>query len=80
LNAREALSLNLVNEVVPATRVLERAMELAASMRHANPDIIGIGRDLYYATRCASPHDAGEQARFALVAALKSLDESADRS
>ena len=77
LNAGEALSLNLVNEVVPASRVLERAAELAGSMRRANPDIIGIGRDLYYATRCATPDSAGEQARFALSAALKALDESA---
>lgn len=80
LNASEALSLHLINEVVPATRVLERAIELAASARHANPDIIGIGRDLYYATRCVTPHDAAEQARFALMAALKALDESAAKT
>jgi enoyl-CoA hydratase/carnithine racemase len=77
LDAGEALSLNLVNEVVPGTQVLERAIELAGSTRDANPDIVGIGRDLYYATRCATPHDANEQARFALVAALKALEESA---
>jgi enoyl-CoA hydratase/carnithine racemase len=76
LNAREALSLHLVNEVVPRPRVLERALELAASTRHANPDIISIGRDLYYDTRCAVPHDARERARLALMAALKALDES----
>jgi len=76
LNASEARSLHLVNEVVPRPRVLERAIELAASTRHANPDIISIGRDLYYDTRCATPHDANERARFALVAALKALDES----
>jgi hypothetical protein len=56
--------------------VLERAIELAASTRHANPDIISIGRDLYYDTRGETPHDANERARFALVAALKALDES----
>ena len=64
------------NEVMPRPRVLERAIELAASTRHANPDIISIGRDLYYDTRGATPHDANERARFALVAALKALDES----
>ena len=80
LNASEALSLNLVNELVPGTRVLGRAIELAASTRHANPDIIGIGRDLYYATRCATPDDAGEQARFALLAALNAMDESDGKS
>ena len=35
-----------------------------------------VGRDLYYATRCATPENAGEQMRFALLAALKALDES----
>ena len=76
LNAGEARALNLVNEVVPKPRVLERAIELAASTRHANPDIISIGRDLYYDTRGATPHDANERARFALMAALKALEES----
>jgi len=76
LTAHEALSLNLVNEIVSAPRVLERAIELAGSTRRANPDIIDIGRDLYYATRCVTPHEAAEQARFALLAALKALDES----
>ncbi len=80
LNANEALSLNLVNEIAPRERVLERAIELARSMRDANPDIVSIGRDLYYATRCARPRDAGEQARFALMAALKALDESPRKS
>jgi hypothetical protein len=60
--------------------LLEHAVELAGSTRQANPDIIGIGRDQYYATRGATPRDAGEQARIALVAALRSLDESAGRS
>jgi len=76
LNASEALALHLVNEVVPRPRVLERAIELAASTHHANPDIISIGRDLYYDTRCVTPRDANERARFALMAALKALDES----
>ena len=76
LSASEALSLNLVNEVVPKQAVLQRAIELAASTRQANPDIISIGRDLYYGTRCATPHDANERARFALMAALKALEES----
>lgn len=75
LGASEALSLHLVNEVVHRTQVLERAIELAGSTRNANPDIISIGRDLYYATRCAPPESAGEQARFALIAALKALNE-----
>lgn len=78
LSAHEARSLHLVNEVVPRPHVLERAIELAASTRHANPDIVSVGRDLYYDTRCATPHDANERARFALVVALKALEESAE--
>ena len=70
------MSPNLVNEVVPGTQVLESAAELARSMRGANPDIISIGRGLYYATRCAAPDDAGQKARSALLAALKVLHES----
>jgi enoyl-CoA hydratase/carnithine racemase len=79
LTAIEARSLHLVNEIVPKARVIERAVELAASTRHANRDIVGIGRDLYYGTRCAPPHEANERARFALAAALKALDESGER-
>ena len=63
-------------EVVPKPRVLQRAIGLAASTRHADPDIVCIRRDLYDATRCATPHDANERARFALMAALKALEES----
>jgi enoyl-CoA hydratase/carnithine racemase len=75
LNAGDARALHLVNEVVPRSQVLNRAIELAGSTRHANPDIISIGRDLYYDTRGVPPHDANERARFALMAALKALDE-----
>jgi len=76
LTAGEALELRLINEVAPAADVLGRALELAGSTRNADPDIIGIGRELYYATRCVTPHEANEQARFALLAALKALNES----
>ncbi len=77
LSASESLALHLVNEIVPRSRVLTRAIEWAACTRHANPDIIGIGRDLYYDTRGATPPDANERARFALAAALKALEEPA---
>ena len=76
LDATEAKALNLVNDIVPTTQVLDRAIDLAGTMRHANADIVGIGRDLYYATRCIAPQEANEQARFALVAALQTLKES----
>lgn len=80
LSAHEAQALHLVNDVVPRGEVLTRAVALAASTRHFNPDIIGIGRDLYYSTRCMTPQDANEQARFALVAALKALEEGGPKA
>lgn len=76
LDAAEAKNLYLANEVVPAGQVLARAVELAASTAGYNPDIVSLGRDLYYNTRCSNPAEAVEQSRFALVAALKALEES----
>lgn len=76
LDAAEACDLHLVNEVVNTEAVLPRAIELARSTAAFNPDIISLGRDLYYNTRCANPGEAMEQSRFALAAALKALEES----
>lgn len=76
LSAEEAQALHLVNEVVPAANVLERAVQLAACTVDCNRDIISLGRDLYYNTRCSNPGEAVEQSRFALVAALKAMEES----
>jgi len=75
LSAEEALAHHLVNEVVPAANVMERAVQLAACSVDCNPDIISLGRDLYYNTRCSNPGEAVEQSRFALVAALKAMEE-----
>lgn len=76
LGAAEAKSLYLANDIAPAAEVLERAVELAGCTAHLNPDIVSLGRDLYYNTRCSNPAEAIEQSRFALVAALKALEES----
>jgi enoyl-CoA hydratase/carnithine racemase len=76
LSADEAQALYLVNEVVPKENVLERAIVLASCTAECNRDIISLGRDLYYSTRCANPGDAVEQSRFALIAALKAMEES----
>jgi len=75
LDAAEAKSLYLVNDVVPKSEVLPRAVELAACTASLNPDIVSLGRDLYYNTRCTSPAEAIEQSRFALAAALKAMEE-----
>ena len=41
-----------------------------------NPDILRLGRDLYYAMRGLSPAQALEESRFALAAALAAEDET----
>lgn len=76
LSAAEAQQFHLVNEIVPADSVLERAVELAGCTAQWNRDIVSLGRDLYYNTRCSNPNEAVEQSRFALIAALKAMDES----
>ena len=76
LDASEAKSLYLVNDVVPKSAVLPRAIELAACTQSLNPDIVSLGRDLYYNTRCTNPAEAIEQSRFALAAALKAMEEA----
>lgn len=76
LRAEEAQHFYLINDVVPRAEVLERAVERAACTARWNPDIVSLGRDLYYNTRCSSPIEAVEQSRFALIAALKAMDES----
>ncbi|WP_146010194.1 enoyl-CoA hydratase/isomerase family protein [Burkholderia sp. WAC0059] len=79
LSAHEARDLHLVNEVVPPSQVLSHAVELAGCTAAWHPDIVGLGRDLYYNTRCASPVEAVEQSRFALAAALKAMEEGGGR-
>ncbi|MES3001492.1 MAG: enoyl-CoA hydratase/isomerase family protein [Pseudomonadota bacterium] len=79
LSADEALALYLVNEVVAADRVLPRAIELAACTSAFNPEIVSLGRDLYYGTRNLGPAESAQQARFALAAALKAMEEGAPR-
>ena len=80
MRAEEACALHLVNEAVPRTSVLDRAIQVAeaASCGH-NPDILMLGRDLYYSMRGAGPSEALDQSRFALGAALAAQDKSGRR-
>ena len=79
LDAEEAKDLYLVNDVVAPPAVLARAITRAGCTESYNPDIISLGRDLYYNTRCSNPTEAIEQSRFALAAALKALEEGSKR-
>jgi enoyl-CoA hydratase/carnithine racemase len=71
MNAEEARALHLVNEVVVRGAVLDKAVAAAEKASSYNPEILKLGRDLYYGMRSAAPADALEQARVALAAALE---------
>lgn len=75
MDAAEARELHLVNEVVPRESVLERAIAVAERASAHNPDILRLGRDLYYNMRGLGPAHALEESRFALAAALAAEDE-----
>lgn len=70
MSAEEARSAHLVNHVVARGTVLDCAITAAQTAASYNPEILKIGRDLYYGMRGAAPADALEQARMALAAAL----------
>ena len=76
MDAAEAKELHLVNEVVARGAVLERAVFIAEQASAYNPEILRLGRDLYYNMRNLGPAQALEESRFALVAALGAEDEA----
>ena len=74
VSATEALSLHVVNEVLPPSRVLPRAVALAEQASSYDSEIVALGRDLYYGTRATRPDEALAAARQALLAALAAAD------
>jgi enoyl-CoA hydratase/carnithine racemase len=74
MSAEEARDLHVVNEVVPRTAVLDRAIELAKRASSHNPEIVALGRDLYYRLRGVDPAESLKEARVALLAALTAKD------
>jgi enoyl-CoA hydratase/carnithine racemase len=76
MDAAEAKSLYVVNEVVPRQAVLDQAVAVAERVSSYNPSILRLGRDLYYNMRNMSPAQALEESGFALVAALGAEDEA----
>jgi enoyl-CoA hydratase/carnithine racemase len=76
MDAVEARSLHLVNEVTARGAVLDRAIALAGRTSAHNPSIVRLGRDLYYNMRNMSPAQALEESGFALMAALAAEDEA----
>jgi len=69
--AAEACAMRLVSEVVPRAAVLARALEIAEQAAAHRPEIVALGRELYYRIRGAPPAKALEDARQALLAALE---------
>lgn len=75
MDAREACALHLANKAVPRGQVVAAAVQAVESATGGNPDILALGRDLYYAMRGVGPAEALDKARFALGAALGARDE-----
>jgi len=71
MRAAEACGMRLVSEVVPRAAVLARALEIAEQAAAHRPEIVALGRELYYRIRGAPPAKALEDARQALLAALE---------
>ena len=78
MKAEEARALHLVNEVVARGAVLDMAVAAAEKASSYDPEMLRLGRDLYYGMRGAAPAEALEQARVALAAALE-VQAKADR-
>ena len=76
MRAEEACALHLVNEAVPRASVLDRAVQVAEAAAGDNPDILMLGRDLYYGMRGAAPSEALDHSRVALGTALAARDQS----
>jgi enoyl-CoA hydratase/carnithine racemase len=74
MGAGEALSLNLINEALPRAQVLARAIALAEQASSYDPEIVALGRGLYYDTRAVRPPEALQEARRALLVALATAD------
>jgi len=74
--AAEACAARVVSEVVPRAAVLERAVEIAEQAAAHSPEIVALGRDLYYRLRGMPATQALEAARQTLLAALAAADRS----
>jgi enoyl-CoA hydratase/carnithine racemase len=72
--AAEACAMRIVSEAVPRAAVLDRAVELAEQAAAHRPEIVALGRGLYYQLRGVPPEKALEVARRALRVALAAVD------
>ena len=68
--AHEACALHLANKVVAREMVVIEAVAEIERTKHIHPDVLALGRDLYYATGGLSRAEALDMSRFALGSAL----------
>lgn len=74
--AAEACAARIVSEAVPRATVVERAIEIAEQAAAHRPEIVALGRDLYYRLRGVPATEALEDARQTLLVALASAERS----
>jgi enoyl-CoA hydratase/carnithine racemase len=75
LGAREACALHLANAALARDAVLPRSIEVVERAARGNPQVLALGRDLYYAMRGLTPAAALDKSRIALVSALAAREE-----
>jgi len=74
--AAEACAMRIVSETVPRATVLDRAIEVAEQAAAHSPELVALGRGLYYRLRGVPPEEALEVARQALLVALAAIDRT----
>jgi len=72
----EARAHALINDIVPRASVLDRAVAAAEKASGINPEILMLGRDLYYSMRNVGPSEALDHSRAALGSALAARDQN----
>lgn len=75
MNASEAQTLHLVNEITDRANVLARAVERARQAAAHPTAVVTLGRDLYYAMRGQRADEALDDAERALLAALGTIQD-----
>jgi len=76
MKAPETISLHLINEALPRAQVLARAITLAEQASSYDPEIVALGRGLYYKTGGARRRETLQEARRALLDALAAMDRT----
>ena len=74
--AAEACAMRIISEAVPRAAVVERAIEIAERAAAHRPEIVALGRDLFYRLRGVPAAQALEDARQTLLAALAAAERS----